>query len=54
MALSHRMVVSRWLVMPMAAMSLGEMPVWAMTSIMTAYWLDQISMGLCSTQPSWG
>ena len=26
----------------------------AMSSIITAYWEDQISMGSCSTQPSWG
>ena len=53
-ALSQRMVVSRWLVMPMAATSAGETPVLASTSIMTAYWEDQISMGSCSTQPSRG
>ena len=49
--LSHRMVVSRWLVMPMPAMSLGSTPLWAITSFITPYWLDQISIGLCSTQP---
>ena len=48
------MVVSRWLVMPMAVMSPGATPVLAMTSIITAYWEDQISMASCSTQPSWG
>ena len=53
-ARSQRMVVSRWLVMPMAAMSAGDTPVLAMTSIITAYWEDQISMGSCSTQPSRG
>ena len=53
-ALSQRTVVSRWLVMPMAATSAGETPVLARTSIMTAYWEDQISMGACSTQPSRG
>ena len=51
---SQRMVVSRWLVMPMAANSWGEMPVWASTSVRTEYWVDQISMGSCSTQPGWG
>ena len=40
--------------MPMAAMSSARTPVWAMTSIITAYWEDQISMASCSTQPSWG
>jgi len=45
------MVVSRWLVMPMPAMSRGSTPLWAITSFITPYWLDQISMGLCSTQP---
>ena len=51
-SLSHRMVVSRWLVMPMPAMSAGSMPDWAMTSIITEYCEDQISMASCSTQPS--
>ena len=53
-SLSHRMVVSRWLVMPMAAMSAGAAPDWAITSIITPYWEDQISMGSCSTQPAFG
>ena len=53
-SLSHTMVVSRWLVMPMAAMSLASTPLRATTSIITPYWLDQISMGSCSTQPSLG
>ena len=44
MALSHRMVVSRWLVMPMAAISDGSTPDRAMASIITPYWVDQISM----------
>ena len=48
------MVVSRWLVMPMAAISAGFTPDWAMTSIITPYWEDQISMGSCSTHPSRG
>ena len=34
----------------MPAMSLGSTPLWAITSFITPYWLDQISMGLCSTQ----
>ena len=37
-ALSQRMVVSRWLVMPMAAIWETGMPLWAMASIMTPYW----------------
>ena len=53
-SLSQRMVVSRWLVMPMPAISSGATPDWATTSIMVAYWDDQISMASCSTQPSWG
>ena len=52
--LSQTMVVSRWLVMPMAATSAGEMPVCAITSVSTDDWLDQISMGSCSTQPGLG
>lgn len=48
------MVVSRWLVMPMAAISAGFTPDWAMTSIITPYWEDQTSMGSCSTHPSRG
>ena len=44
-------VVSLWLVMPMAAMSSGSMPLRATTSIITPYWLDQMSMGSCSTHP---
>ena len=51
---SQTMVVSRWLVMPMAASSSGETPVWASTSVRTEYWVDQISMGSCSTQPGLG
>ena len=38
----------------MAAISRGSTPDWAMTSIITAYWEDQISMASCSTQPSLG
>ena len=35
---SQTMVVSRWLVMPMPAISWGSMPLWASTSIRTPYW----------------
>ena len=48
------MVVSRWLVMPMPAISCGRMPLCASTSINTLYWLEYISMGSCSTQPGFG
>ena len=50
----NEVVVSRWLVMPMAAMSWTSTPLWATTSFMTPYWVDQISIGLCSTQPCCG
>ena len=45
-AFSHKIVVSRWLVMPMAAISCASTPLWATTSFITPYWLDHISMGL--------
>ena len=35
---SHTTVVSRWLVMPMAAMSRTDTPLLAMTSVITLYW----------------
>ena len=47
---SQRIVVSRWLVMPMAAMSPAAMSALAMASHHHAYWDDQISMASCSTQ----
>ena len=51
---SHTMVVSRWLVMPMAAMLLPLMSILVMASATTAASLDQMSMGSCSTQPGRG
>ena len=51
---SHTMVVSRWLVMPMAAMSSPPMPILEIASAITAASEAQISMGSCSTQPGWG
>ena len=47
-------MVSRWLVMPMAAMLSEWMPLLNWTSIMTAICEARISMGSCSTQPGWG
>lgn len=52
--LFQRSVVSRWLVMPMAAICPADTPAMAMHSAATASWEDQISLGLCSTQPGWG
>ena len=51
---SQTMVVSRWLVMPMAAMFMPLMPIWEMACAITAASDDQISIGSCSTQPGWG
>ena len=51
---SHTTVVSRWLVMPMAAISPARASTFCMASIVTPIWVDQISMGSCSTQPGWG
>ena len=51
---SHKMVVSRWLVMPTAAICLGS--IWALStaSARARAVVAQISMGSCSTQPGWG
>ena len=51
---SHTTVVSRWLVMPMAAIRSEWMPLLNWTSIMTAICEARISMGSCSTQPGRG
>ena len=51
---SQTMVVSRWLVMPMAAIFLPLMPIEVMASAITAASEDHISIGLCSTQPGFG
>ena len=53
-ALSHTMVVSRWLVMPIAAIWDASTPSLALASLITASWLAQISVGSCSTQPGLG
>ena len=52
--LSQTMVVSRWLVMPMAAMSLAAAPIWFMADRATPSWVVQISLASCSTQPGFG
>src|SRR6185312_1329805 len=51
---SHTTVVSRWFVMPIAAMSLSVRFAEASTSDATPLCVDQISVGLCSTQPGLG
>ena len=45
-----------WSAGPSTSWSLraGATPVWASTSVRTEYWVDQISMGSCSTQPGLG
>ena len=53
-ALSQRTVVSRWLVMPMQAMSVGERPLFSKTSSIAFSSVARISMGSCSTQPGRG
>ncbi len=50
----HSTVVSRWLVMPTAWMSLAFSFALASTSRAVASWLVQISIGSCSTQPGCG
>ena len=51
---SHTTVVSRWLVMPTAAMLAEWMPLLNWTSIIAAIWLANSSVGSCSTQPGRG
>ena len=53
-ARSQTIVVSRWLVMPIAAMLSAVTPSFAIASIATPYWEDQISIASCSTQPGCG
>ena len=53
-ARSQTTVVSRWLVIPMATMSLAVKPALAKTSRATASWLRQISLASCSTHPGCG
>ena len=52
-ALSHRIVVSRWFVMPMPAMRASG-PSLRSTCAATLRWLSQSSSGSCSTQPGCG
>ncbi len=51
---SHTTVVSRWFVMPMAAMSSGDAPASAITFLATASWESQMASGSCSTWPGVG
>ena len=53
-ARSQSSVVSRWLVMPMAAMSAASMPASAMAPPTDAPTLVQICSGSCSTHPGCG
>src|SRR5688572_29874874 len=46
---SHTTAVSRWFVMPIAAMSLARRPAAAIASRATSRCVDQISAGSCST-----
>ncbi|SGA87449.1 Uncharacterised protein [Mycobacterium tuberculosis] len=50
----HTSVVSRWLVIPNAAISSGDRLVALSTEINTDAVRSQISTGLCSTQPARG
>ena len=51
---SQTTVVSRWLVMPSAAMSPSLAPAFSTASSMTFCDFAQISFGSCSTQPGLG
>ena len=53
-ARSHTMVVSRWLAMPMAAISSAVAPILFMAERATPSWVVQISLASCSTQPGLG
>ena len=53
-SLSQTMVVSRWLAMPMAAMSSARAPILFMAERATPSWVAQISLASCSTQPGFG
>lgn len=52
--LFHTTVVSLWLVIPTAAISFDEIPEFLTHSLRTADCVSNISLGLCSTQPSCG
>ena len=53
-ARSQTMVVSRWLAMPIAAISDAVTPAWFMADSATPSWVVQISLASCSTQPGLG
>jgi hypothetical protein len=53
-ARSHSTVVSRWLVMPIAATAAGSIAAFANTSAITPDCVAQISVGSCSTHPGRG
>ena len=50
----HTTVVSRWLVMPIAAISAGRRERFCTASAITSWVRRQISSGSCSTQPGFG
>ncbi len=52
--LSHRTVVSRWLVIPIARMSSLVRPAFSSAPRTTDCTRVQISAASCSTQPGWG
>ena len=52
--LSQTIVVSRWFVMPMPAMSVGDRPLFSNASLMASIWLSRMTIGSCSTQPGFG
>ena len=54
LARSQSTVVSRWLVMPIAPMSLAARADLPIVSAATRRWLCHISMASCSTQPGLG
>jgi hypothetical protein len=51
---SHRTVVSRWLVMPIAAMSAASSPALRMAARAVSRTVCQIASGSCSTHPGCG
>ena len=53
-ARSHTTTVSRWLVIPMPAMSFAVTPAFAIAERTVATTLDQMSSGSCSTWPGAG
>ena len=52
--LSHTTVVSRWLVIPIEAISDALAPTFARACLATSRIVDQISSASCSTQPGFG